>query len=117
MNLHAVLIMLTFSLSARAIRSKRYGDAYGVTAQARQEFLAKVSPDHTLSLLRFTDSILLFLYSYWCQERSCDRLRPELYHSSDLFRADIRGQWEREYRKEDLSAKEKEKIGCMVGLA
>lgn len=107
---------LIFSVSKQAILAKRYGDAYGLTNSAREEFIKKVSYDATMSLLKFTDSVLLFLYSYWCMEQGAGRLRPADYLSSDRFRADIRGHWEREYRRDNLCAEEKGRIGCMVGL-
>ena len=104
------------SVNLRAIKSKRFADAYGRTPQAKQEYIDKTSPDFTLSVLHFTDSILLFLYSFWCSEQVSGRPRPSEYSSSDALRASVLFMWERAHRRDDISAEEKERTGCMVGL-
>ena len=104
------------SINLRAIKSKRYADAYARNPQAKQEYIDKTSLNITLSVLHFTDSILLFLYSFWCSEQVSGRPRPAEYSSSDALRASVLLMWEREHRRDDVSAEEKERIGCMVGL-
>jgi hypothetical protein len=104
------------SVNLRAVKSKRYADAYARNAQAKQEYIEKTSPHHMLSVLHFTDSVLLFLYSFWCGEQVSGRPRPLEYSSSDAIRASVLSMWDREYRRDDISAEEKERAGCMVGL-
>jgi hypothetical protein len=104
------------SINLRAIKSKRFADAFARTPQAKQEYIDKTTPNITLSVLHFTDSILLFLYSFWCSEQVSGRPRPAEYSSSDALRASVLSMWEREHRRDDVSAEEKERIGCMVGL-
>jgi hypothetical protein len=104
------------SVSAQAIRAKRYADAYGAMPAARQEFLDKVSPNPILSALRFTDSLLLFLYAYWCHEHASGRPRPNDFQTSAAMRSSIRTTWEHEWRRTDISIEQRERTGCMVGL-
>jgi hypothetical protein len=103
-------------INLRAIKSKRFADAFARTPQAKQEYIDKTTPNITLSVLHFTDSILLFLYSFWCSEQVSGRPRPAEYSSSDALRASVLSMWEREHRRDDVSTEEKERIGCMVGL-
>jgi len=104
------------SINLRAIKSKRFADAFARTPQAKQEYIDKTSPNSTLSVLHFTDSILLFLYSFWCGEQVSGRPRPAEYSSSDALRASVLSMWEREHRRDDVLTEGKERIGCMVGL-
>lgn len=102
--------------SSRAILSKRLADAYGRTPAIKPEFVGVVDADRRLSVLRFTDSILLFLYSYWCSEQSQGRLQITQYDNSQALRDSTRAAWDREMRRDDITAEEKERTGCMIGL-
>ena len=110
------LVALTCRIAQRAILDKRYADAAGRTSAARAEFMVKVSEDHLLSLLYFTDAVMLFLYSYWCSEQASGKTRPQDFVTSDRLREQVLHTWERETRKEDATDDEKTRAKGMVGL-
>jgi hypothetical protein len=78
--------------------------------------MVKVAEDHMLSLLYFTDAILLFLYSYWCSEQVSGKSRPQDFITSDRLRQQVLHHWERGTRKESATEDEKMRAKGMVGL-
>lgn len=77
---------------------KRHGDAYLRLTGAKPQFL-HLPQDHLLGLLSLTDSVLLWLYSYWCDEQSESRIRTTPYKESQALRDFVRAEWEKWVRK------------------
>lgn len=83
---------------------------------AKHEFTSRLPHDPLSGTLALTDSMLLFLYSYWCHEQSIGRVRWAPYTESDLLRSSIRHMWELEMRRSDVPKEQAEMNRGMVGL-
>lgn len=85
---------------ARATLLKRHGDAYNRTPTAHPQYTAKLPHDPLKGLLCLTDSVLLYLYAFWCDEQSIGRVRTTPYAASEPLRDMVRKGWEAEMRRE-----------------
>ncbi|ORX40466.1 hypothetical protein BD324DRAFT_647397 [Kockovaella imperatae] len=100
----------------RAISLKRLGDAYLRYAGAKPEYLARAREQDPLrGLLCLTDSILMWLFAYWCEEQIFGRTRPLEYQESKPLRDHVRAAWEGRMRRSETEV-EKEAAKGMVGL-
>jgi hypothetical protein len=85
---------------ARALLLKRHGDAYNRTPTAYPKYTSKLPHDPLKGLLCLTDSVLLYLYAYWCDEQWVGRVRTTPYAASEPLRDMVRKGWEAEMRRE-----------------
>lgn len=102
---------------ARAVLSKRHGDAMQRAANAKPEFIDKLPHDPLSGYLAIVDSILLFLYSYWCNEQSGNGLpKYHPYADATLLMESSRAHWTIEMRRADLTPAQREMNKGMTGL-
>lgn len=112
------------SYRERALQLKRRGDAFARSPTAHKEFL-HLPHDPLKGLLCLTDAVLLWLYSYFCEEQASGRVRSSPYGESVALREFVRKGWEKEMRgegsergskaDEDREAR-REMARAMVGL-
>lgn len=108
----------------RATLLKRHGDAYNRSPTAHSQYTAKLPHDPLKGLLCLTDSVLLYLYAFWCEEQAIGRVRTTPYVGSEPLRDMVRKGWEGEMRRDaEKSAgagsgeeERKERARGMVGL-
>ncbi|KAK4686018.1 hypothetical protein P7C73_g4106, partial [Tremellales sp. Uapishka_1] len=86
------------SYRARATLSKRHGDAHCGFPSAPPALLASLPKDQLLGTVYLTDSVLLYLYTFFCEEQSGGRVRTFPYAESESLRSFVRTRWESEMR-------------------
>ncbi|KAK8853435.1 hypothetical protein IAR55_004141 [Kwoniella newhampshirensis] len=99
----------------RALLLKRHGDAYQRTKSAHPQFVSTLPHDPMKGLLCLTDAVLLWLYSYFCDEQGGGRVRSTPYNDSAPLRDFVRRGWEHEMRKGEDEVR-REGARAMVGL-
>lgn len=108
---------INFRFSARAILCKRHGDAMLRVPLAKPEFVAKLAPDHLSGVITMTDSILQFLYSFWCLEQSTNGLPVYANYATTLGMIESnRCSWEAEARRSENDQTQREMNRGMAGL-
>lgn len=113
-SLSLVTSLMSSRYQKRALLLKRHGDAHQRSPTARPEF-THLPHDPLQGMLCLTDAVLLWLYSYFCNEQAGGRVRSSPYNESAPLREFVRKGWEAEVRR----AKEeeaREMARAMVGL-
>ncbi|WVR09650.1 hypothetical protein IAU60_006723 [Kwoniella sp. DSM 27419] len=100
----------------RALLLKRHGDAYQRVPSAHHKYTSILPHDPLKGLLCLTDSVLLWLYAYFCDEQGGGRVRSSPYNESAPLRDFVRRQWESEVRKAEDDSVRREHARAMVGL-
>ena len=100
----------------RALGLKRLGDAHLRYPSAKPEYLARApAEDHVRGLLCLTDSILMWLFAYWCEEQGLGRVRTQAYKESKPLRDHVKSAWEGRMRR-GTGDEERDGAKGMVGL-
>ncbi|WVF67345.1 hypothetical protein IAT40_002099 [Kwoniella sp. CBS 6097] len=101
----------------RALLLKRHGDAYQRTHSAHSQYTSTLPLDPIKGLLCLTDAVLIWLYSYFCDEQAGGRVRISPYTQSAPLRDFVRRGWESEMRKAPEEEEGRKQVAkAMVGL-
>lgn len=101
------------SLGDRALRLKRLGDAHLNPAAAKDNLRGLVSEDHLRGVLTLTDSLCLYLYRNFAEERmNAGAVAVKTYAQLDGLRTFIASRWHKMRNEE----KHRDMVRGMIGL-
>ncbi|WWC72257.1 uncharacterized protein I206_106219 [Kwoniella pini CBS 10737] len=101
----------------RALLMKRHGDAYQRVSTAQPKYVSQLPKDPLKGCLSLTDAVLLWLYSYFCDEQDRGRVRATPYNESAPLREYVKKAWENEMRNAlEEEEDRREMAQGMVGL-
>ena len=84
---------------------------------AKPDFVERLPRDTMAGYLAIVDSILLFLYSYWCNEQSTNGLpKYHPYSEAVALMEASRSQWVAEMRRSDITPAQRSMNKGMTGL-
>lgn len=101
------------SLGTRAHSLKRYGDAFLNPAGAKGHLRGRVSEDPLRAVLYLTDSLCLYLFRIFCEERMYGYTKTDSIIQLDGLRGFIAGRWQSRLKSDDAH---RDLIRGMIGF-
>ncbi|KAL1410830.1 hypothetical protein Q8F55_001773 [Vanrija albida] len=105
------------TLGARAHTLKRYGDAYLSPSTAKEPLRGKVPEDILRGILYLTDSLCLYLYRNFCEERvNGGSAKTKPYQQLVGLRTFVLSRWNDLRSGDKVDEENKDRVKGMIGL-